>query len=120
MSLVSGVLCYIFNKSLQRGCFPTAWKDAIIAPVIKSWSRLLAGNFRPVAQSFVVRQNFEYCVFNVINPWAKTFITEDEYGFMAGRSLEMNLVVWLAFILSELYSRGQFEVIYLTSLRRLI
>ncbi len=64
-------------------------------------------------QIFHHSQNFLNTVFEVVNSWANTFISEHQDGFTAGRSVEMNLVDWLAFFVSEVYQRGQFDVIYL-------
>ncbi len=112
-SILSEALAYIFNLSLRSGCFPVQWKQAILTPVFKGGSRHKAENYRPIANLCSFAKLFERCVFNVVEPWSRTFLSEDQFGFTAGKSCESNLLEMLDSVAPEVASRGQFDVAYL-------
>ena len=42
-------LMTIFNKSINTGEFPSAWKEAIVTPVLKKGNKELYENYRPIS-----------------------------------------------------------------------
>ena len=42
-------LCYIINKSLETGKYPTTWKEGKICPIYKKKNRKFLENYRPVS-----------------------------------------------------------------------
>lgn len=106
-------LLHIFNTSLQTGVFPKLWKCALVVPVFKSGSRLTLTNYRPISKLCAFGKLFEYVVFAVLDPWVNTFLSDCQFGFTSGRSVEMNLVSFMHDIIPEFTSRGQFDAAYL-------
>ncbi|XP_033753210.1 uncharacterized protein LOC117336708 [Pecten maximus] len=56
---ISKPLSEIFNKSLQDGKLPKAWKEANITAVFKKGSKSEAGNYRPVSLTSIVGKTLE-------------------------------------------------------------
>ena len=42
-------LTSIINVSIKNGKFPSTWKEALITPVLKSGSKEILNNYRPVS-----------------------------------------------------------------------
>ncbi len=111
--ILTPILAYIFNLSLVTGEFPNTWKVAAVFPVHKSGSRLDLRNYRPISNLCSTSKLFEHVISAVLVPWTNVFLTEDQFGFVSGRSLEMNLLSMLYHAAPRLFSRGQFDMIYL-------
>ena len=64
------VLTKIVNNSLQPGCFPEIWKEALVFPLLKKSSLdVIFKNFRPVSNLSVVSKLIERAAFNQIHTW---------------------------------------------------
>ena len=67
------VLTKIVNKSLQSGCFPEIWKEALVFPLLKKpglqhdISDVMFKNFRPVSNLSFVSKLIERAAFNQIH-----------------------------------------------------
>jgi hypothetical protein len=46
---ISSPMTYIFNKSIQKGTFPSRLKYSTIIPIYKSGDKLDMSNFRPIS-----------------------------------------------------------------------
>ena len=42
-------LLNIFNSSISQGSFPSAWKEAIVTPVLKKGDKTMKENYRPIS-----------------------------------------------------------------------
>ena len=47
---LSGPLTAIFNKSIDQGYFPTAWKKSFIIQLFKAGNKLEVSNYRGIAK----------------------------------------------------------------------
>ena len=58
--LISGVICEIFNKSLNSGVFPSDWKSARVTPLFKKgeWTDLNNYVYNSVAAKVFERIGF--------------------------------------------------------------
>ena len=56
---ISSSLCYIINRSINNGVFPSSWKIAKVTPVYKSASVKEIENYRPVSILSVVSKVME-------------------------------------------------------------
>ena len=56
---ISSLLCYIINRSMNTGVFPSSWKIAKVTPVYKSGSVKEIENYRPVSILSVVSKVME-------------------------------------------------------------
>ena len=88
-------LSHIFNLSLQSGCFPQSWKQAIVQPIYKrKGDRSCPQNYRPIAllpslskvfETFVHNQLLQYCLNQGCLP-------DEQYGFLPKRSTTWQLL----------------------------
>ena len=53
-SEVSSKLNVIFNKSLENGDVPEAWKLANVVPIFKKGNRTVTSNYRPISLTSTV------------------------------------------------------------------
>lgn len=113
ISILTQPLAHLFNLSVRNGIFPDAWKTAIISPVFKSGSRLKVENYRPISNLCAVSKLFEYVIYLWIVPWSTSFLSDNQFGFTSGRSVETNLLTMLCSIAPSVLSREQFDVVYL-------
>ena len=47
--VLTSPLTSIINDSIKKGEFPSAWKEALVTPVLKKGDPLLKENYRPVS-----------------------------------------------------------------------
>ena len=81
-------LTSIVNASITKGEFPTAWKEALVTPVLKKGDPTKKENYRPVScltggskllERIVCEQTTKYMEDNKLLP-------ENQHGFRAKRS----------------------------------
>ena len=64
---LSFILAELFNKCLQKSCFPDCWRISSVVPVFKNvGERSRTKNYRPVSLLSVVSKVFEKLVNNRI------------------------------------------------------
>jgi len=102
----------IFNRSLAFGIFPDKWKISYVTPVYKIGDINHVTNYRPVSIISIIPKIFEGIVYKNISPLFKNVITNEQHGFMSGRSTTTNLLVLQHFILNAFKSNFQVDVIY--------
>ena len=106
-------LCIIFNKSLQYGKLPSAWKCANVTPVFKKGERHSIDNYRPISLLSVVSKVMERCIHDIIYPKVQDHIHELQHGFCKGKSCTSQLLQVYHEIGSVLDSGGRVDVAYL-------
>ena len=52
-------LCAIFNRCLEEGIFPDAWKYANVTPVYKSGDECFVSSYRPISLLSLIAMVFE-------------------------------------------------------------
>ena len=87
-------LCIIFNKSIEEGQIPRAWKDAIIVPIFKKGKRSSPGNYRPVSLTSVCCKLMERIVRKSIHDHINVnkLFASQQHGFRSGRSCNTQLL----------------------------
>ena len=85
-------LYYLFRQSLNT-C-PSLWKSPDITPVYKKGDASLASNARPISITPAICRLFERILADSINyhMHAHNLITDSQYGFVKGRSTELQLL----------------------------
>ncbi len=83
-------LATIFNHSLTTGCYPDAWKSAIVVPVHKKGDIYCLDNYRPISLLPVISKVFERLVNEQLHVYLldNNFLSNAQHGFRAGRSCE--------------------------------
>ena len=59
-SAIAFPLSKLFTMSMDCGCIPRVWKQAIVCPIFKKGSRKLPSNYRPVSLTSVCCKVMEY------------------------------------------------------------
>ena len=78
---ISGSLCCLFNRSFAEGCFPKAWKSALVVPVYKKGSNTVPGNYRPIALLSIVSKVLERIVHNKLYAFLRPWFNHNQSGF---------------------------------------
>lgn len=105
-------LHHIFNKSLQEGIFPDAWKEALIVPIHKSGDKNEITNYRPISILIIFGKLLEKLVAERITWHLKPYITDSQHGFMYARSTVSNLVCYTSDLIKSLDNRIPVDSIY--------
>ena len=94
---VAPALHQIFRKSLDEAEVPRQWKEAEIVPIHKGGSKAVMANFRPVALTSVVCKVMEKIICSAILAFlnANLLISEQQHGFVRGRSCQTNILLCL-------------------------
>lgn len=106
-------LFILFNKILTGGVIPKLWKISKIVPILKKGDRKAIENYRPIALINNFAKIFEMVIFNNIYFHLKSNISENQHGFMHGRSTVTNLVSLTQFLSESIDEGGQTDVIYM-------
>jgi len=102
----------LFNKSLQLGTFPDAWKQALITPIHKSGDKCNVSNYRPVAVLPVFSKIFESIVSDFISSSSSILIIPEQHGFLRARSVVTNLVPFAQYLHDQMDVSGQVDTVY--------
>ena len=74
-------LCVLFNRSFSDGCFPSAWKSALVVPVFKKGARDSPSNYRPIALLPIVSKAMERIVHNKLYSFLQPWFNQHQSGF---------------------------------------
>jgi hypothetical protein len=105
-------LCYLFNKSLSMGHVPAQWKLANIIPIYKKGDHHCANNYRPISLLPVVSKVMERCVYDIIILHLRPKITPVQYGFLANRSIDSQLLSTFSDIIYNYDNKLQTDIVY--------
>ena len=83
-------LCTLFNKQLDSGCFPKAWKAANLVPVFKSDDRDGWELQRNIIAVYHIKSPWKMCVL-ICFPFFQSQIYHLQDGFVSGRSCVTSL-----------------------------
>lgn len=92
-SSISAPLKIVFNLSLEKGVFPSAWKISHIAPIFKKGDRNAIENYRSVSIQNSLAKLFDMMVFDKIRPVMNHNLTQLQHGFTQKRSSNTNLIL---------------------------
>lgn len=110
--IIARPLHIIFNQSLEAGVFPSHWKLSHVVPIYKSGNRADIKNYRPISILSCIPKVFECLVKDYMTSQLSGIIGEEQYGFMEGRSAELNLITFVDFLSRALESGSQTDAIY--------
>ncbi len=110
--LVVKPLTYIFNLSIRFSKFPSVWKISKINPIPKTAEIADITKYRLIALLPVPAKIFEAVIYKRIFFQVKTYISEYQHGFIAGSSLQSNLLNYIHSIFTALQRNLQVDAIH--------
>ena len=102
----------LFNKSLSTGIFPSSWKNSYIYPIYKSGDKAEVQNYRPISILSTLAKVFESIVTSRLSDFLLLSIADSQHGFVKGRSVLSNLLIYNDFIFDAFKSRSQVDSVY--------
>ena len=114
-TVISGPLSNIFQTSLQEGKLPQDWKIAHFTPIYKKGPKTDAGNYRPVSLTSVLGKLMESIIQDKVvkHMQDNNLLSQDQHGFMSGRSTVTQLLETLEHWSQSLDSGVGIDAIYL-------
>ena len=112
-SVLSRSLTLIFNTSIKKAQFPSAWKMTSVIPILKKGDKSHVSNYRPISLLACVSKILERCMFNHLYPCVSPLLHHLQHGFMKKRSCTTQLLKVYHDIGKILDQGGQIDVIYL-------
>lgn len=105
---------HIFNLSYMNAEVPTRWKHALVTPVLKKSLASDPKNYRPISITSVLARIFEKTVKKNITEHLKEqdIISENQFGFLEGRSVETAMLTALNDWTSALEDKVRTDVVY--------
>ena len=85
-------LTLLLKKCVDMECIPAIWKSALVIPIHKKGSVHLPENYRPVSLTCILCKLYETILREHILSYVIDIITENQHGFMRGRSCLSNLL----------------------------
>ena len=87
-------LYILFKMSIDSGTCPLQWKNADITPIYKKGDASQVSNYRPISILPAMCRLFERILADDINVhlYHNRLITDAQYGFVKGRSTELQLL----------------------------
>ena len=104
----------IFDASLREGEIPEDWKRAVVTAIHKKGEKSDAANYRPVSLTCVVCKISESIIRDHVMQHfkANNLFSDNQYGFIKGRSTNLQLLLVLDKWTDDLEHGGQIDVIY--------
>lgn len=108
-------LSIIFQKSVESGILPTAFKHANITPIFKSGSRSSPGNYRPVSITSVPCKILESIIRDEMLAHLNKYnlLSEHQHGFMRNKSCLTNLLETLEEVTSSMDNGEGMDMVFL-------
>ena len=88
------------------------WKISKVTSVFKDGEKSHVQNYRPIALLSNFSKIFEIVIHNRIYPIISQYISNNQHGFILGRSTTTNLVQITHYIATALNNEQQVDVIY--------
>lgn len=105
-------LTIIFNMSLREGIFPSMWKVSALTVIHKSGPRTDITNYRGISKMTTIGKLFESIVTDVLQDHFANYISNQQHGFVRGRSVKTNLTEFVSTASDVIVNRSQLDVVY--------
>jgi hypothetical protein len=112
--VVKRPLAIFFKLSLlSDGVFQCVWKESYVVPLFKSGDKRNVSNYRGISILSAIPKLIEKLVCDVITPIIRPSISDEQHGFVGGRST-VTIVMWssLNFVLIEIEDGFQVDAVY--------
>lgn len=108
-------LSALFNRSIATGRIPREWKWANITPIYKKGDKRVALNYRPVSLTSVTCKLLEKVIRRGIvdHMTRHEMISKQQFGFLAGRSTLLQLLIVLEHWTRALEEGDEVDVVFM-------
>ena len=112
---IAPALTLLFNRSLQTGETPAAWRHATVQPVFKKSDRSQACNYRPISLTSVCCKMLEHIVRSAVTSHfdQNNILVDAQHGFRKMRSCETQLILTVEDLAKNMDQGGQSDAILL-------
>ena len=95
--VLASALTTIFQTSIDTGCVPKQWREAVVAPVFKKGDKHEASNYRPVSLTCICCKICEHIVAKAIMEHLESnnLLSDFQHGFRQFRSCETQLLLFV-------------------------
>ena len=112
VSSLANPICTLFQRTFDKGLFPTTWKNSTLFPIFTSGQRTDVENYKGISLLPAIPKILESILTDDIVMTYKHYITDAQHGFFGGRSTATNLAVYQDFLITSLESGHQIDVVY--------
>ena len=112
---IAPVLQVIFQRSIDEGTLPQAWKEATISPVYKKECRSNPANYRPVSLTCILCKILEHIINRHILDHLDEhrILVDAQHGFRKRRSCETQLILTCHDLAKVVNDSGQVDMLVL-------
>ena len=95
-------LLMLFQTCINKGNFPSYWKQSEVTPIHKENDKADVSNYRPISLLTNVSKVFERVLFNHLYPLIEDQLDDRQFGFRQKRSAVLQLLIYL----QEVYAKA--------------
>ena len=108
-------LSIIYNKYINSGEVPQAWREANVTPIFKKGKKSLTSNYRPNSLTSIPCKILESIIKDEIvkHLHSNNLISSSQHGFMKNRSCATNLIEFFDEVTASVDQKDPIDVIYL-------
>ena len=106
-------LHHLFCHCISNHVLPSEWRTHCITPIFKSGDKHNVANYRPISLLCVTSKVLERLVFNHVIGYLTKHLSNQQFGFMTGRSSLQQLLLFTNNILEARTQLSNADVIYL-------
>ena len=117
--VLSPILCYLYNKCLNDGIYPTVLKVARVVPIFKSGCHTSINNYRPISNLSTINKIFEILTYNRMVSFINNFhlISKFQHGFMRDSSTTLAIFRFVNDVLKAMNNK-RFVIALFLDLRK--
>ena len=108
-------LNHLFCHCISNHDLPSEWRTHCITPIFKSDDKHNVANYRPISLLCVTSKVLEGLVYNHVIGYLTKHLSNQQFGFMTGRSSLRQLLLFMNNILEARTQLSNADVIYLDS-----
>ena len=112
---ISPAVTLLFQSSINQGCVPSQWKNALIVPIYKKGSRSDAANYRPISLTPILCKLCEHLIHCAVIQHLsdQNILTDAQHGFRKRRSCDTQLLAIIDDLAKGIDDKAQTDVILL-------
>lgn len=106
------IIFYQWSLLIMTNMFPTAWKLAVVVPILKRGEVTDSSTNRRVSLLCPFSKLFEKVILRFLSFLLKNIIISNQHEYFSGRSMTANLLAFTSVASEIVYKRGQLDIIH--------